>query len=684
MQEVAEQPAVVTHADDAGPPGPPRRERSRSPWVVAAVVAVLAVVAVAAWWSSRPRVDNPALAAQQMAADWSEFGLLDVAWATDPDPSGLPPGTPSRDIPAAPTEKQVNTLLGDLGPNGGGVATTSVAVDAITPPTEADPYTATADLAVTWTLPRDRVWTQQVEATLVRHPGELTWAPLWSPRLVHPDVRSGDVLEVRVSRAERGRILDGRGEVLVGPQRVTEIGLHPARVEDLDAVVSAIVDVVDQRLDVQLDAADITADVAAADPDHFVPVITLRNDQYQQVEDVVYPLVGTTFRDDELHLGPSAEFARFTLGSVGPVTAEQLDAQPDRWEQGDLAGRSGVQAAADEVLSGTNGWSIVATREGASDQALHEVASTPGDDVTVTLRPRLQRAAQAAIADTGHAAAMVVMRPETGEVLAMANSPEATFDIARNGKVAPGSVFKVITTTALVQQADVTADTPVSCPNTIEAGGRTISNAGSLALGDTVFARAFASSCNTTFIDLSRELPPPALRDAARQLGVGVDWDLGVEAFTGAVPVTDGARDQALASFGQGRNQVNPLVMATVMSSVASGTTTTPRLVVDGSGNADPTPLPGDVTTILQDLTRLVVTDGSGTAVDDMPGGPVHGKTGTADFVTADGADSKHVWFAGYQGDLAFAVVVTDTQSGSGGGTAAPLAGAFLERVRGQ
>lgn len=685
----------------------------RPPWVLlVAVIAVAGLIGGALWWSNRPpAIEDPAVAARAMATAWTETGLAAVTWATPPGPDQAgadDDATPARTIPPAPTDDQVAALLGDLGPDTllDGLVTADATVASVTPPDEADPLTATATFDVVWQLPRDRTWEVTSTATLVRHPDEITWAPIWDASAVHADLLAGDTLEVRRSPAERGRILDAAGNVVVGPQRVTEIGLHPRRIEDLDEVVTAIVGVMQDELGVTLDPDDIRADVAAADPEHFVPVITLRNEDYQRVEPAVFPLIGTSFRDGERFLAPTADFARYTLGSVGPVTAEQLDAEPERWEPGDLAGRSGIQEDQDAVLAGTTGWSIVAVREDAPDPTLHDVAPVPGRDVTITLDTRLQQAAEAALADTGHASAMAVVRPSDGHVLALANSQEATFDIARLGQLPPGSVFKVITTTALMQDG-VTADTTVGCPNTIEAGGRTISNAGGLALGDTVFARVFANSCNTSFIDLSRTLAPTALRDAAAQLGVGTPWEAGVAAFPGEVPETEDALDLALASFGQGRTLVNPLDMATMMASVAAGATVTPVVVPaavggDQTGTDDPTgddptgddptgadstsangsvPLPAEVAAALQDLTRLVVTDGTGGAMRDAPGPSVHGKTGTAEFTNAEGQLAKHVWFAGYQDDLAFAVVVTDTPEGSGGGTAAPLARTFLESI---
>ncbi len=111
--------------------------------------------------------------------------------------------------------------------------------------------------------------------------------------------------------------------------------------------------------------------------------------------------------------------------------------------------------------------------------------------------------------------------------------------------------------------------------------------------------------------------------------------------------------------IGQGKVLASPLTVATVSASVAAGARVAPRLVVDpapsagAAGGARPLDK-GNVST-LQDLMRAVVTQGTGTALVGVPGGAVHGKTGTAEFGSKDPPDT-HAWFTGYQGDLAFAV----------------------------
>jgi cell division protein FtsI/penicillin-binding protein 2 len=118
--------------------------------------------------------------------------------------------------------------------------------------------------------------------------------------------------------------------------------------------------------------------------------------------------------------------------------------------------------------------------------------------------------------------------------------------------------------------------------------------------------------------------------------------------------------------------------MAAATAAVARGAWLPPRLVVDGTAPAaEPVPLAEPAVADLHAALRAVVTDGTGTALADVPGGDVSGKTGTAEA----GPEVTHAWFVGWQDDLAFAVFVED--GGGGSGTAVPLAERFLRGLAG-
>lgn len=576
---------------------------------------------------------------------------------------------------------------------------------------------ATARLAVRWNLAQHHTWAYETSIGLVRVGRD--WQVAWSPTVIHPKLTAGQVLTTRRVPAERGRILGSSGQVLVEPRPVVVVGVQPSRTKNPQATAAAVAAVVD------VDAAALAKRIAASAPSAFVDVIILRRNDYDAVRSRLQPIPGTVFRETTMSLAPSATFARNILGTVGIATAERIKESGGRVQAGDTTGLSGVQRRYDEQLSGTAGFTVTAGNPDGEPVTLHAVDPVPGQDLRLSLDQTVQQAAETALAAATKPAGLVAIRPSTGEVLAVANGPAAAagYNRALIGQYPPGSTFKIATTLALLQNG-LTPNTPVPCPPTLDVGGRVFQNAENERLGTVPFSADFAHSCNTAFVGLSRRITPEQLHDAAFTLGYGRPNTLGVDAFTGSVPRSGDAVAHAADSIGQGKVLASPLTVATVSASVAAGRYVPPRLVL-GTGPApatstststggstagngalpesadsdtpgadtpgvstdtpgattgaqpspESTPLPAEAIAHLRDLTGLVVTEGTGSALRGVAGEPVHGKTGTAEFGTAN-PPLTHAWFTGYQGDLAFAVVVEG--GGFGGKVAAPVAAKFL------
>jgi cell division protein FtsI/penicillin-binding protein 2 len=200
-------------------------------------------------------------------------------------------------------------------------------------------------------------------------------------------------------------------------------------------------------------------------------------------------------------------------------------------------------------------------------------------------------------------------------------------------------------------------------------------------LGAVPFSSDFAHSCNTAFVGSARRISGKQLADAASSLGYGGPDTLGVKAFTGSVPDTDDPVGHAAAAIGQGKVLASPLAVVGATAAVAAGKWTAPRLVTDPApegSSAAPRQLDAKSVGSLREMMRSVVTEGTATVMRNTPGGPVSGKTGTAEFGSGD-PPKTHAWFTGFQGDIAFAVIVED--GGFGAEAAAPIARDFLARL---
>jgi cell division protein FtsI/penicillin-binding protein 2 len=301
----------------------------------------------------------------------------------------------------------------------------------------------------------------------------------------------------------------------------------------------------------------------------------------------------------------------------------------------------------------------------------------PGKPVRTTLDGLVQNASDAALAPEGKRAALVAVRISDGAVVGVANSRgTGAQNLGFEARVAPGSTFKMVSGLALLDSGAVDLDQPVPCPPTISVEGREFKNAWNGGLDNATFRTAFANSCNTAFVTLAPKLGQDGLARTASGLGVGQPWDLGVEVFTGSVATGGTPVDQAAAAFGQGRTSVSPIVLAAATAAVAGGHWRQPRLILDPAP-AKPTPdgptLNETALTKLRTAMREVITVGSGKALGSVAGKPVYGKTGTAEYGT-DVPPRSHSWFAGWQGDYAFAVFIED------GGNEASLAVAAAKR----
>lgn len=312
-----------------------------------------------------------------------------------------------------------------------------------------------------------------------------------------------------------------------------------------------------------------------------------------------------------------------------------------------------------------------------SDKTLAELSEgTPGT-VRTTLSPVLQKAAEEQV-DKRARASVVVLRPSTGEILAVANNGHG-FNTAFQGSLAPGSTMKVITSSLLIDKGLASVDKRHPCPKTFTFGGWKFHNDDDFEIKGGTFRASFARSCNTAFISQAKKLKNDDLTKQAQQVfGLSMNnWAIGVPTFDGSVPVQSAAQ-MAASLIGQGGVRMNPLNMASVAATVESGTFRQPYLVapsVDHRTLATASrTLSAKTLSQLRELMRY--TAASGTAAEAMAGlGPDYGaKTGSAE---VDGQKKPNGWFTAYKGDLAAAGVVQ--AGGHGGDTAGPIVAKLLK-----
>ena len=615
----------------------PASARRRTPVII--VIAALAVIALVvggiAFW--RSTADDGTDAAEQLAGTLAEGG---------------------SDLDAE--------VLGALRDTG---ATAEVALaDA----GDAEDGTRTATYDWTWTLPDDAgTWEYTTTATLTK--GEDGWAPQLTPAALGPELEDGETLAVRAVDPELGTITDRDGTQLYGPRDVKVLGLDKSQLaaDQLDSSAR------DLAAALGTDADRYAESVAGAGEEAFVPALTIRvSDEGEYDLARAGQVPGFHALEEQRPLAVERDYAPGVLGSLREATAEDVESSGGEIQAGDQVATGGVLAAEQDAILGTSGLEIVATG-GEQERPLHEVDPVAGTTVRTTLDDDLQRRATAAIADEDSPSAVIALSASTGDVLAAALGPTGqSYPVGLVGQYAPGSTFKTVTALSLLR-AGVTPDTELQCPETASVAGRSFKNADSMdpsLFGTMPLRSVIAHSCNTALLLQHETVSQAELADAATTLGIGQEAPAGLDAFMGSIDPADEGVEHAAAMMGQGRVLTSPLAMATVLASVQNGATVTPRILADSEPAAPevPTPLTEDEAAQMQEMLRGVVTDGSLDDFADLPGEPVIGKTGTAEYTNEEGELALHSWVIVAQGDLVVAAFVEDGSYGSV--TAGPIA----------
>ncbi|MFB7371305.1 penicillin-binding transpeptidase domain-containing protein [Streptomyces sp. NPDC056222] len=316
--------------------------------------------------------------------------------------------------------------------------------------------------------------------------------------------------------------------------------------------------------------------------------------------------------------------------------------------------------------------------EGVPDTTLVTLVPGKPGRLETTIDATVQAAAERSVKKYGQAS-VVAVKPSTGEVRAVANSPSAGFNTAFQGTQAPGSTLKIVTAAMLLEKGLVTANGTAPCPKDVMYYGTSFHNLENFALGDVPFSRSFAKSCNTAFIKLIDEVDDDsALGKEARDVfGIGLEWKTGISSFDGSIP--EETQGVAAAQYiGQGTVQMNVLNIASITATAKYGTFKQPFLVskeLDGRTFAEASrSLPDPVARQLRSMMRAAATgEGTGAKAMASVGGVKGAKTGSSE---VDGQSDSNSWFTGYSDDLAAAAVVQE--GGHGGDAAGPVVASVL------
>lgn len=487
--------------------------------------------------------------------------------------------------------------------------------------------------------------------------------------------------------APRGIIYDRKGRPLVTNRPSFTVAVLPLELRDAPTILPRLA----RFLGMTPEAIRARIEANRARP--FEPVRVKRDVGTQVVatiEENRLDLPGVIILAEPVRHYLHGEMTAHIMGHLGEIDEAELRARrAEGYKLGDLIGKAGVERTYEGVLRGTDG--RLRTEVDALGRPLRVLSrspAVPGRSIALTVDLDLQKAAYDALVAEHHPGAVIAMDPHTGDVLAMAGIPSydpnlfaigigvrdwqaLTADPQRpllNRAIAagyePGSVFKLVTAAAALEEGIVTRSTIFNAPGYFRLGQWTFGDL--KAWGRVTFITGIANSINVVFYTLGRQLGGETLAHYATWMGLGEPTGIDLPGeIAGTIPSPSNKQqlvgepwypgDSVNMSIGQGAVIATPIQVARMVAGIANGgDLLQPRLLLvaydkNNAPHRSPSVMQRHIDyqpqtlAVLYEGMRAVVERGSGRAAA-VEGVAIAGKTGSAE----NPRGKPHAWFAGF------------------------------------
>ena len=418
---------------------------------------------------------------------------------------------------------------------------------------------------------------------------------------------------------------------------------------------------------------------------------------------------------------PHGGFMAHVSGYVGEVSSDQIEESGGRNRPGDIVGKAGLERQYNDHLMGVDGMRrSVVNSVGREVGRLEQTDAVPGKPIRLTIDYDLQLVAEEAL--VGKKGAVVAVDPKTGDVIAMASQPSydpndfairiskedwqalnedperPLLDRAIQAQLAPGSVFKILMSTAMLESKAVPADFHVFCPGSAEFYGRVFHDWAAKGHGDMNLHKAIVHSCDVFFYNLGKQLGIDRISFYAGNLGLGHKTGIDLPGEEPGVMPSEAWKQRVFhqkwypgetisVAIGQGAIAVTPIQVAYMIGGIVmGGRFHQPHLLLSDKP-APETDFPisdSTVDTVTGGMYGVVNEPGGTAGASKLPGIELCGKTGSAQVISEQGlkragkqsALKDNAWFVGFaprqNPEIVVAVLVQGGEHGSS--AAAPIA----------
>jgi len=525
--------------------------------------------------------------------------------------------------------------------------------------------------------------------------------------------------------APRGRMLDRDGRVLVDNYPSFSILLLRDDPALIDKNLPAIADGLGIQISDLKDQLENTKALPKFQPIVIKPEATNADVAFIESHRSDIPLLEMLMVQRRRYL--PGGFMSHASGYVGEVSEQQIEASNGKLRPGDLAGKTGLEHQYNDILTGTDGMRRVVVNSVGKEVKdlghLSEQEPIPGKQIQLTIDYDLQQVAEQSLG--ARPGAVVALDPRTGEVLAMVSRPtpdpndfairvsadewkslnddplRPLLNRAIQAQLAPGSVFKIVTATAMLEDHVPEEGFTTFCPGYGTFFGRQYhcyvfyAKSGPKSHGVLGLHDAILKSCDVFFYNVGMRLGIDRLSYYAIGLGLGKRTRIDLPAEEpGLVPTQDWvertfhrkwyAGEVISVATGQGAVTTTPLQLARMIGGIASGGVFKQPHMLKDAANV------GEDRFHISESTIEKVTDAMYGVVNE-PGGTggrlkltgieLSGKSGTAQVIGYDKMNlvkkgsqfADNAWFVGYapKRDPEICVAVLVQESGQHGGEAA-------------
>ena len=524
-------------------------------------------------------------------------------------------------------------------------------------------------------------------------------------------MQKADELHQRERRikAKRGRILDRNGEILAANEVVCTVSVIHSQIDDEDKVIKVLAGELD------MDVEEVTKKVKKVSSMEYI-----KTNVAKDIGDAIreYDLPGVKIDEDYKRVYPYNELASKVLGFTGA----------------DNQGILGLEAKYDTYLSGTNGQILTLSDAGGIEikgSREDRILPVDGQDLYTTLDVNIQKYAtqlawETMVKKEAKQVSIIVMRPDNGEILAMANVPEYNLNspyelnyepdeeeaqkdkmdllnnmwrnFCINDTYEPGSIFKTVTATAALETGVVGLNDSFTCSGATVVSDRRIRCHKTTGHGTQDFTHTVYNSCNPAFVEWGRRVGTDNMYLYMGKLGLLTKTGIDLSGEAGTIihkQENVGAVELATMSFGQSF-QITPVQMLRAVSAIVNGgRLVTPHFGLytgssDGSVvnefaySTQDEAISSQTSETMKKILEGVVSEGGGTKAY-IDGYSIGGKTATSQKLPRGSGKyiSSFIGFAPADNPQVIAMCLIDEPKGVyyGGTIAAPVVKTLYENI---